>query len=219
MNVNEIFESIQGEGPFTGKPAVFVRLWGCIKPYCSFCDTKYAWSNKKKEAKGMDVSDIIKKVEKYKSKFVVITGGEPFAQEKVYYLINRLLGDGYKVQVETSGKAEILKNRFDDFMSDNLSIIMSPKQYNGRFKVFDNKTLDVADVYKFVVENKEELNNVIEFVRWNNIEKKRVFLMPKGATRKEQLKISQQVIKWCIDNGFNFSTRLHILIWDRKRKV
>ena len=40
MKVNEIFYSLQGEGRFTGRPAVFLRLSGCNQR-CPFCDTRH----------------------------------------------------------------------------------------------------------------------------------------------------------------------------------
>jgi len=41
LQLAEIFYSVQGEGTWTGTPAVFVRLAGCNLA-CDFCDTDYA---------------------------------------------------------------------------------------------------------------------------------------------------------------------------------
>ena len=38
--VNEIFYSLQGEGVYTGTPAVFLRFSGCNLK-CGFCDTAH----------------------------------------------------------------------------------------------------------------------------------------------------------------------------------
>ncbi|MDE7369022.1 MAG: 7-carboxy-7-deazaguanine synthase QueE, partial [Muribaculaceae bacterium] len=40
ININEIFYSLQGEGYWTGLPAVFIRLSGCNLK-CDFCDTDH----------------------------------------------------------------------------------------------------------------------------------------------------------------------------------
>lgn len=40
--INELFETIQGEGSFTGQPSIFIRLQGCPVA-CSWCDTKHTW--------------------------------------------------------------------------------------------------------------------------------------------------------------------------------
>ena len=70
MRINEIFYSLQGEGNFTGIPAVFIRFSGC-NMRCSFCDTKH------ESFKEMTEEEIISTVNKYPSSHVVITGGEP----------------------------------------------------------------------------------------------------------------------------------------------
>ncbi|MGB4110545.1 MAG: 7-carboxy-7-deazaguanine synthase QueE, partial [Desulfomonilia bacterium] len=44
MLISEIFSSLQGEGPWTGLPAVFIRLAGCVEPLCPWCDTSHALS-------------------------------------------------------------------------------------------------------------------------------------------------------------------------------
>ena len=41
LGLAEIFYSVQGEGTWTGTPAVFVRLAGCNLA-CTFCDTDYS---------------------------------------------------------------------------------------------------------------------------------------------------------------------------------
>lgn len=42
LSVSEVFASIQGEGPHTGRPSVFLRL-GLCNLECAWCDTKYTW--------------------------------------------------------------------------------------------------------------------------------------------------------------------------------
>lgn len=59
-----------------GKPAVFIRLGGCLPPYCPWCDTAYAWS----EFQDMPGEEIVRCVQSYPRRRVVITGGEPFRQ-------------------------------------------------------------------------------------------------------------------------------------------
>ena len=53
--INEIFYSIQGEGYFTGTPAVFVRFSGC-NLRCPFCDTEH------KEGKMLSDDEIIAEI-------------------------------------------------------------------------------------------------------------------------------------------------------------
>jgi 7-carboxy-7-deazaguanine synthase len=74
MVINEIFYSLQGEGFLAGVPGVFIRLAGCPLR-CKWCDTKYAWD--KEAGRQQSISEIVRIVQQTRSKFVVITGGEP----------------------------------------------------------------------------------------------------------------------------------------------
>src|SRR6059036_841429 len=102
LTINEIFYSIQGESTFAGRPCVFVRLTACDLR-CSWCDTPYAFS----EGRKMSVDDVVAAVDEYRCPLVEITGGEPLLQEDVYELMDRLVGAGHSVMLETGGHHSI----------------------------------------------------------------------------------------------------------------
>lgn len=95
MRVNEIFYSLQGEGRFTGHPAIFVRMSGCNRA-CPFCDTDFA------SFREMTENEIVEAVSTFPAKIVVITGGEPALQltDSLVYLLQQA---GKEVHVETNG--------------------------------------------------------------------------------------------------------------------
>ena len=95
--VNEIFFSVQGEGVYTGRPAVFVRFAGC-NLQCPFCDTKFDLFS---ENSGEDIIDRIRSVS-VGCHTVVLTGGEPLLQVGSN-LIDKLVILGYTVLIETNG--------------------------------------------------------------------------------------------------------------------
>lgn len=102
LTVNEIFHSIQGESSYAGRPCVFVRLTGC-NLRCAWCDTAYAFD----EGRAISVDEVVGAVEAYDCPLVEITGGEPLLQPDVYPLMNRLLGAGKTVLLETGGQIDI----------------------------------------------------------------------------------------------------------------
>ena len=95
MKVNEIFYSLQGEGYYTGTPAVFIRLSGC-NLRCPFCDTQHH------EGHDMTESEIVQAAARYPARHVVITGGEP-ALQLTDSLVSKLHAEGKYVAVETNG--------------------------------------------------------------------------------------------------------------------
>ena len=95
--VNEIFYSLQGEGRWMGRPAVFVRLSGCNLK-CPFCDTDF------RGYREMSADDILSKCleEGGECRFIVLTGGEPSLQVDEQ-LIATLHQAGYYLSMETNG--------------------------------------------------------------------------------------------------------------------
>ncbi len=93
--INEIFASIQGEGYWSGQAAVFIRLSGC-NLRCAFCDTEFLRS------RTMSVNEILKELENYAARHVVITGGEPLMQD-LTELTRALKSREYFIQIETNG--------------------------------------------------------------------------------------------------------------------
>jgi 7-carboxy-7-deazaguanine synthase len=222
MKVNEIFgNTIQGEGPFAGHPAIFIRLFGCVTPFCSFCDTPYSWKSPSKEAHELTPQQILKKITTLnldKQKIVIITGGEPFIQNEIYDLIYILQKNNFKIQVETSGKANIFLTKLNKYITP-ITIVMSPKQYNNKFKIVNPKTLLTANYYKFVVKTESDLKNVLKFIKKYNLPKNKTYLMSQGSTRKEQLQLIKQTINWCYKNNLLYSPRLHTLAYNLKRGI
>lgn len=100
--INEIFYSLQGEGHYTGTAAVFVRFSGCNLK-CDFCDTSH------EDGQMMSDEAIVAEIEKYQTKHVILTGGEPslWIDENFVALLK---GHGFYVQIETNGTHELPQN-------------------------------------------------------------------------------------------------------------
>jgi len=92
--VNEIFQSVKGEGLYTGVPMNFIRLAGC-NLRCTFCDTEWATHE------DIDIAEILSRLDEGISK-VVLTGGEPTIHD-LEPLIFTLRRAGYSIHLETNG--------------------------------------------------------------------------------------------------------------------
>ena len=104
LDVHHVFDTIQGEGPFAGTPAVFIRLAGC-NLQCPWCDTDY--TSRRTMLAPTEVADLVGNLRPVwvgggAGVLVVITGGEPFRQF-LGPLVKILTGIGYRVQIETNG--------------------------------------------------------------------------------------------------------------------
>jgi 7-carboxy-7-deazaguanine synthase len=141
LDVHSIFPTIQGEGPFSGHSATFIRLAGC-NLQCPFCDTEYTKGRKQLHSDFViyDLNQISK------GDLVVITGGEPFRQD-ITSLCRGLLSAGYKVQIETNGTLPPTPD-----LDQRVQIVCSPKTGKVAAALKERIT-----AYKYVI-NAESVN-------------------------------------------------------------
>lgn len=130
LAVQDIFYTIQGEGPFTGEPAVFIRLAGCHLA-CTFCDTDFESNvNQRLTVEAIRGQATVAALAVSESlPLVVITGGEPMRQN-IAPLIYSLLAQGFKhVQIETAGN--LWPPGFEDvavgLVDERVTLVCSPK--------------------------------------------------------------------------------------------
>lgn len=166
LRVNDLFESIQGEGLDIGRRVVFVRFSGC-NLNCSWCDTDFT-----KVKHEVDSVELVKMIEDEfpGTDYVVLTGGEPLIQdsEELESLCISLRGKGYRVAVETNGT--IAPDRFSvpNLLFDLMSI--SPKLGSAEVKVGLDYT-HVAEwsnftkvCCKFVIQSQEDMQEALKYL-------------------------------------------------------
>lgn len=147
LEVHSVFNTIQGEGPFTGRQAVFVRLAGC-NLQCPLCDTDYTtdrWTSMP-----APLVQLVQQMQQAPS-LVVITGGEPFRQN-IQPFVALLIADGYTVQIETNGTLPPPTAEFANMCS------LDTSEWNSCFVVCSPKagkvnplTAAIVCAYKYVM--------------------------------------------------------------------
>ena len=143
LPVMEQFVTLQGEGYYTGKPAIFIRLAGCDVG-CTWCDVKESWDAD--DHPMIEVVKIVEKVLKYPTDFVVITGGEPSIHD-ISLLIKELKKHNKYIAIETAG-TNSLPEGID-------WVCFSPKKFKK----------PINEIYQKVNELKVVINNPTDF-RW-----------------------------------------------------
>lgn len=139
--VNEVFPTIQGEGPDAGTPAVFVRLAKCNLA-CTFCDTEFEkgewWPVEALLGHVMNVS------RNYHIGLVVITGGEPLLQNLLPFIVscNRT---HLRVSIESAGTLWD-PNLTPLFQGGSNRLVISPKTPK-----LDPGALQAVDAFKYII--------------------------------------------------------------------
>lgn len=214
LKVNEIFETIQGEGVFTGVPSVFLRLQGCPVG-CAWCDTKHTWEvNLDQETSLESIRDkrtesdswcqvptgtIVEECQqRYTAKHLVITGGEPCIYD-LGEITARFEKSGFTCQIETSGT-------FDVVTSERTWVTVSPKlDMKGGLDI-KAQAISRANEIKYPVGTQKDIDNLeallLEFdVRQDVI----VALQPISQRRRA----TELCIEACIKNNWRLSVQTH----------
>ena len=190
--INEIFESIQGEGYHTGMPAIFIRLAGCSMG-CKWCDTKTC----QEVHYQLTAKQIVEYIEaNFTRKNIVITGGEPFEQD-LNQLVEKLFDEyGHSVHIETNGA---------HFISDNIArgawITVSPKAYVKK------SALKRASEIKLVISNEKDIERA---KRLKSYQIHGEFYLQPESGKDSATKLC---VKTCLeDPRFKLSVQVHKLI-------
>jgi 7-carboxy-7-deazaguanine synthase len=213
--VNEIFETIQGEGVFTGVPAIFIRLQVCPVG-CSWCDTKQTWQGKEEDKRSFD-QIIIKQddsptwasataeelvqhyqTRRYSARHIVITGGEPCIYD-LRPLTKAFETIGCQCQVETSGTYEVLT-------SPSTWVTVSPKiAMKGKLPILDI-ALKRANEIKHPVATQKDIDQLMALLdRHVIMDSVQIALQPIS----QKPRATELCINVCIKNNWRLSIQTH----------
>jgi 7-carboxy-7-deazaguanine synthase len=212
--INELFETIQGEGSFTGQPSIFIRLQGCPVG-CSWCDTKHTWeieltdevskevmlskSQETSQWANFSVEQILALVDErnYTAKHIVLTGGEP-CMEDLVPLCQAFEQLGYSTQVETSGTFEIK-------VSEKCWVTVSPKvNMRGGYPIL-NSAMIRANEIKHPIATEQHVNDLKELLADHQVKTTPIYLQPIS----QKPRATELAIATCIANNWRLSVQIH----------
>ncbi|KZX47245.1 7-carboxy-7-deazaguanine synthase QueE [Haloarcula sp. K1] len=232
LPINELFQSLQGEGRLAGVPSVFVRTSGC-NLRCWFCDSYHtSWEP---THDWFTVDDVLAAIEAYDADHVVLTGGEPLIHDSSADLLKRLADRGYHTTVETNGT--VVPDAPIDLASVSPKLASSTptaeRDPDGDGEWADRheeRRLDVptlaelVETYdtqlKFVVTGREdmaEIERLVERLRdavSTRVRDDDVLLMPEGQTRDQLEATRETVADLALEFGYRYTPRLHVDLWN-----
>ena len=224
LRVAELFgPTFQGEGPSAGQLAAFVRLSGC-PVRCSWCDEPQTWDwslfDRDAESHPMTAGQVVTWANGIPAELVVITGGEPIAQQRgLIELSAALIEGGHRVEIETSGTitpVPVLASYVTRFsVSPKLASSGVPYERRIRPRALAALTATGKAVFKFVACDKSDLDEVAELAARFGLAP--IWIMPEGVTQERVLTGMRDLADDVLRRGWNLTGRMHILLWGSTR--
>ena len=221
MQITEIYKSLQGESTYAGLPCVFVRLTGC-NLRCSWCDSEYTFTGGRKRS----IDEVLDEVQRLNpgSGLVEITGGEPMLQDReVVPLMERLLHDGYRVLLETSGERPL--QRVPAGVVKIVDVKCPDSGERDTFCIENLATLTARDEVKFVLSSRADYEFACDFTERHGLAERVNAVLFSPAFRKDAtgsrdsshcLLDPQELAEWMIADSVpaRLGLQLHKFIWD-----
>jgi 7-carboxy-7-deazaguanine synthase len=236
LPINEVFESLQGEGKLAGVPSLFVRTSGC-NLRCWYCDSYHtSWE----PTHGwVEVDDVLDEVRNTAVDHVVVTGGEPMIHDEIESLLARLDDAGYHVTVETNGTVH--RDTHIDLASISPKLASSTPtpdrppaggdaSVGGWEEKHDRERIDLAALsglvedypfqLKFVVTERADVEEATALVTRLReaadvrIRDEDVLLMPEGTTREQVANTRTLTAELALEYGYRYTPRLHVDLWN-----
>jgi len=225
MQITEIFKSIQGESTYAGMACVFVRLTGC-NLRCSWCDSEYTFSGGHR----MAMEEVLEEVEQLSPQggLIEITGGEPMLQEReVVPLMQRLLQEGYRVLLETSGERPL--ERVPRRVVKIVDVKCPNSGEPNTFHLENLEALEPHDEVKFVLSDRTDYEFARDFVTEYRLAGRVNAILFSPAFRKDASGVRsashclldpQELAEWMLADRVpaRLGLQMHKFIWDPATK-
>lgn len=210
MKVVEIFNSIEGEGKRAGYPCTFIRLYGC-NLNCDYCDSQYACKDDAYTV--MSIPEILETVSHWNCNRITVTGGEPLIHKGIIALLEVLVNNGYRVNVETNG------TQYIPIRIPNLFYTMDYKSLSSGMNKFMEASvfhdLGRNDILKCVVGSVEDLDDCLAFIEEARPECE-IFISPIFG-KIEPAQIVEYIQKHKL-NDWRVQLQLHKFIWNPEKR-
>jgi organic radical activating enzyme len=184
---------------------------------------------------------VVDELEQYKDELmkgaqIVLTGGEPLLQAKelmeLIPLVRQQFTGVVRFEIETNGtvmppqalREPLSNSRINQF---NISPKLSNSGMSKKRRIKDDAIKTLAQlawkqrgIFKFVISTEADYEEMVtDYLRRFELPKAHVWLMPACSTQEQYEVVSDKVIQLCRKEGFMFSSRLQINVWNQTTGV